>query len=291
MTSPYTQAVALLVAEPPDPGMIEKLLAPLCPDSSSPGSRGGGWINGYPWWRVPINGHATGRAEIMVAMEGYPRNLGESTCDEMTQACFAAGCMGPFALPSHAVNLTALPAHRGVIVVRTSYAFGKNPAEAPASANPLLDLAFSTSVAARLLGALPGAHYFSPASGVVLRGAEFAGIATKFKGLDTPPMPLWIRCRALTPAPQSALQTVDTVGMAQLGQQDLEASFVRGSMGIDASKVAILLMGIAAETVRVRSAVMAARNGPGGLWTPDAPHVAIGAPARSVIRWSRVLPM
>ncbi|MFZ4575205.1 MAG: hypothetical protein ACOYN0_12455, partial [Phycisphaerales bacterium] len=104
-------------------------------------------------------------------------------------------------------------------------------------------------------------------------------------------LPLWIKCRTLAPQPHSALQTVDTIGMAQLGQPDLEATFVRGSPGIDAPKVAALLMSVAAEGVRVRCPVEAARNGPGGLWTPDTGQASSGPPARSVIRWGRVLPM
>ncbi|MFZ4573913.1 MAG: hypothetical protein ACOYN0_05915, partial [Phycisphaerales bacterium] len=189
MNSPYTQAVALLLTEAQSAAAVSKLLAPLCPEASSAGSPGGGWINGYPWWRVPINGHPVGKAEVLAASAVYPANLGDQSCDEMTEACFEAGCLGPNALPSHALSTGSLPAHQSVIVVRTSYAFGVGAEAAQTSPNPLLDLAFATSIAARFLSTFPGSFYFCPASGVLLKGTEFAGIATRFKGVDTPPLP------------------------------------------------------------------------------------------------------
>ncbi len=286
MESPYTQAVVVLTAQAPDIGVVNGLLAPLCPDYAAKGSPGGGWINGFPSWRVPINGHPTGRAEILAASDPYPRDLGESSCNEMTEACFEAGCMGPHALPAHAINMGALPVHRGVIVVRTSYAFGTGTAAAQASPNPLLDLVFVTTVAARLLKGLPGSAYFSPASGVLLKGEEFLSIAGKFKGIDTPPLPLWVRCRVTTSSPQSPHLSMDLVGLAQLGLEDQEAVYARGAPGVEQTQVARMLMTIGAAGLRGREPGPTVRPGPGGLWRAERCEEAAVPPVRPVVRWA-----
>ncbi len=286
MDSPYTQAVVLLLPQPPDFALIADNLAALAPDYASKGSPGGGWVNGYPSWRVPINGHPTGRAEVLAATEPYPRDLGMASCNENTEACFEAGCMGPHALGAHSLNMNALPAHKGVIVVRTSYAFGAGMSGAPASPSPLLDLAFVTGVAARLMKAIPGAVYFSPASGVLLKAAELASLSAKFKGVETPPLPLWVRCRVTTQSPQAPHVSMDVVGMAQFGQPDLEAVHGRGVPGVEPALVARMLMTMAAESVRLRAPVVTERQGPGGTWRPELCEEASVPPARPVVRWT-----
>jgi hypothetical protein len=296
----HTASAAVLFETPPTAEQLTSALAPFTvlrrlEGSDDPASA---WMAGALSFVLSMRRELNGTAAVTRFDAPWPDGMGDPQSDPWLFGAWTFGYFGPFVFPGnleraaqHAYTWAgaaeAAARHRAFVRINTTYVGGADQDAPclPEGYDALAELHVVTRAATALLE-LPGAlAYFNPNGEVLLPLDSVRGIVERRAAAGVPPLDLWTNVRMFRFGEIAPWMLMDTVGMEQLGVDDLEACF--SGEGYEPGNVAGFLSSVSAY-LHARGPVIQhghTADGPGGLrWRAHRAEALLPRP-RSTLRW------
>jgi hypothetical protein len=251
-------------------------------------------------WAIPMRPEANGVVLVDTMEQPWPDHMGDPEKEMGLFGSWSMGSFGPHTWPgcleraAHFARAQgrefaaeAAACHRGFVRVRSSYVLGADDKAkvVPEDWDPAAELEFVNKVAlavAKVDGAL---CYFNPGGETLHTAAGAEELIAEMMQQEVPPLPVWSEARVSNVEEVAGWMMVDTVGMQQVGAQDMEGFFP--ARKYDLSEVVNFLRNCAAYLMESGPVIKDGEtaDGPGGRW--QAMHVEdsyLPTP-REVLRW------
>lgn len=290
----FTQGVAILFSRAPSLESLAALFPKNAPLESHPGSDS--WALSGPSFLLPLDGKSRGKISIDVVSQRWPDDMGDPKKSPELFAAWSMGHFGPYTYPGNleraqqqkwaCPNATELVAqHRAFVRIRTSYAFGAAPDDpvVPENYDPVAELERVTDVAATIIKHADAIAYFNPAGELLCDRKKLIDALAFNRKHEQAPLELWTNIRMWNPGEGRSL--MDTVGMHQLDQMDVEALFPLEN--IAPNDVASFLRSLSFYLINEQPEFDDGNttDGPGGVWTVELLEEPAMDPPRDVLRW------
>ncbi|HEY1052191.1 MAG TPA: DUF4261 domain-containing protein [Prosthecobacter sp.] len=295
----FTQGGILLLEHPIELSELEPLLAPLG-EVRQVGDGTGHWAMGGDSLVVSLGLENNAAAAIDVVPHPWPDSMGDPKTDGMVFASWSMGHFGPLAWPGGLERAmgqawtwpearSIASSHTAFIRVKVSYVFGGGP-DTPVIPEDYCssDELYQVTYLLQLLAQHPAViAWFNPNGELLLPPAEVTETMEWSQENEVFPMSAWTNVRMLKlDGIADGWMLMDTVGMGQLEEADLEAFFPMDKF--DPSEVAAFLRN-ASNYIVSQSPVINdndTMDGPGGIhWQARSHEESFHVPPRRTLRW------
>ncbi|MFZ5481241.1 MAG: DUF4261 domain-containing protein [Myxococcota bacterium] len=290
----HTQGLVVLFREAPRPDALDAALAPFraVPKPVEEPTWIAGDHDGFA-----IAAPRGGLATVHVLARAWPDSMGDPKTDGVLYGAWMTGFFGPFAYPMglaravrHAYGwegaAEAVTKHCAFVRVLVTYVAGAKPDAPvlPEGYDARAELDFATAIAAAI-AAIPGAlAYFDPSGEVLLPPEELGPRLADGLGQARPAIDAWtnVRIGRVDEAPPWIL--MDTVGLAQLDRDDLEACFPGDR--VEPDEVARFLRNVSLYVVERGDVIKDGHtlDGPNGRWRAWRTEQGLMDPPRPTLR-------
>ncbi len=295
----FTQGGILLLKHAIELAELEPLLESFG-DVRRVGDGTGHWSMGMDSLVVSLGLENTAGAAIDVVAQPWPDSMGDPKTDSMVFASWSMGHFGPLAWPGGFERAmgqawawpevrSVASNHAAFIRVKISHVFGGGP-EAPVVPEDYeaSDELYQTTYLMQALAEHPAViAWFNPNGELLLPPSEVDEIMKWSQENDVFPMNAWTNVRMLKlDGIADGWMLMDTVGMGQLEEADLEAFFPMNQF--DPGDVAAFLRSassyIIAECPEINDGDT--MDGPGGMnWQAKSHEESFYVPPRRTLRW------
>lgn len=304
----FTQMACVLLARIPSPDELRQALLLATETEARPARGSGAWYEGTQLLVVPFDPDLNGYALLDMVEQPWPDDLdGIGAHSEAISAAWQIGHFGPGTWPGCLARAaqhcwawkaapTAAARHAAFLRVRLTYLLGvPGGIDQPyRGRSPISELLFLSHLVGALLTIRGALCAFQPA-GEALRSAAFLEERLQLYRLGgPPPLDVWTNVRYLPVADAASWFLMDTVGMAQFDQPDIEAAFPMDKQErFVPAEIEAFLRNASLRLLREgEGAVLRAGGGtgeiagPGGVpWRPQRLPGGLAAPPRSTLRY------